>query len=146
MEDDSTAVAMATPSSPDQPDLVLEDLEDGDFLPDGSPPASPTASPHSTASSNLSSPTHMPPTAEEEAAFLAAMAALEADEAGQANDEDALDEDAPDLHHSPSRSVLPDLPDLPPPADAGAFSFSSPAEMPPRDAMSDPAPASGGLA
>ena len=35
---------------------------------------------------------------------------------------------------------------LSPPADAAAFSFSSPAEMPPRDAMSDPAPASGGLA
>ena len=31
---------------------------------------------------------------------------------------------------------------LSPPADAAAFSFSSPAEMPPRDAMSDPAPAS----
>ena len=35
---------------------------------------------------------------------------------------------------------------LSPPSDAAAFSFSSPAEMPPRDAMSDPAPASGGLA
>ena len=47
---------------------------------------------------------------------------------------------------SASAATWPSAPASLSPADAGAFSFSSPAEMPPRGALSDPAPASGELA